>query len=344
MNNEIKIKRTVSEDPAFQLLISHLDNELWNELHEDQATYDQFNQVPGIQTAIVVYINGKPAAIGCFKVYDENTVEIKRMFVEKGFRGKGLSKHVLNELEQWAVESGYQYAVLETSWRFKVAQNLYTGAGYEVIENYDPYKGLKESVCMKKKLNALVPDESTAPKHSDVNEGSPFFERKDIEYFDFEEDFVEKDIRCIPMIIRFKMDKGGIKLKLKEWNKFSVAERIELSKMPCDNDTEVKQYSRHLAGLIKKHTGNAATNLEIDQQPAWDNTYSVPVEIAKKMKEFDLIISIQEWKTLTQLQRFALMKLSRPGHESKNFIRAVKEFGLIPGDQKIEADFLSGQL
>ena len=61
-----------------------------------------------------------------------------------------------------------------------------------------------------------------------------------IEYFDFEEDFVEKNIRCIPMIVRFKMDKAGIKLKLTEWSKFSVEERIELSKRPCDSEEESK--------------------------------------------------------------------------------------------------------
>ena len=61
------------------------------------------------------------------------------------------------------------------------------------------------------------------------------------------------------------------------------------------------------------------------------------------MNEFGLIISKQQWKTLTQLQRFALLKLSRPGHESKNFIRAVKEFGLIPGEQKKDTKFLSRQ-
>src|SRR5687767_6750381 len=266
MNNELKIVRTGSDDPAFRLLISHLDNELWNELREDQATYDQFNQVPGIQTAIVVNVNGKPAAIGCFKVHDTSTIEIKRMFVEKEFRGKGLSKLVLNELEQWAVESGYQFAVLETSVHFKVAQNLYFGAGYDIIENYEPYKGLKESVCMKKKLNFLSLKESSESTQRDINRVSPFFERKDIEYFDFEEDFVEKNIRCIPMIIRFKMDKAGIKLKLKEWSNFSVEERIELAKMRCESEEEANQYNEHLAGLIKKHTGNPTTNMEVDLQ------------------------------------------------------------------------------
>ena len=337
MNKQLQIKRTACDDPDFQLLISRLDNELWNELREDQATYDQYNKVAGIQTAIIVYVNGKPAAIGCFKELKRKTVEIKRMFVEKEFRGQGLSKHVLTELEQWAFESGYQYAQLETSVHFIVAQNLYTSSGYEIIGNYGQYKGLTESVCMKKILNYHSPQGRKEPG----KEVSPFFKRKDIEYFDFEEDFVENNVRCIPMIVRFKMDRAGIKLQLREWSKFSENEKIELSKMKCDRQAEVKKYYDHLAELIKNHTGNDATNLEIAQQPEWDNLGSVPVAIIERMNEIGLNISMQQWKTLTQLQRFALTKLSRPGHESRNFTRAVKEFDLIPDGQKIETEFLS---
>ena len=81
MNTGVKIKRTDSNDPDFQLLITHLDYELWNELKEDQATYDQYNKVPDVKTAVVLYVNDKPVAIGCFKEYNKVTVEIKRMFV-----------------------------------------------------------------------------------------------------------------------------------------------------------------------------------------------------------------------------------------------------------------------
>jgi GNAT superfamily N-acetyltransferase len=153
MQEVITIKRTNSNDPDFQLLVSHLDNELWNELKEDQSTYDQYNKVPDLQTVVVIYINEKPVACGCFKQYRSDTVEIKRMFVEKEYRGKGLSKIILNELEQWAMESGFHFAILETSVHFKTAQTLYSNAGYIVIDNYDQYAGLEESVCMKKDLS-----------------------------------------------------------------------------------------------------------------------------------------------------------------------------------------------
>lgn len=152
MNNGLIIQRTSANNPDFIYLVSLLDHELWVELNEDQSTYDQYNKVPNIQTAIIIYAAEKPVAIGCFKEYNTNTVEIKRMYVDKAYRGKGISKMILQELERWAIENGFEYSILETSIHFNVAQSLYKNAGYYIIDNYDQYAGLKESVCMKKKL------------------------------------------------------------------------------------------------------------------------------------------------------------------------------------------------
>lgn len=152
MLKNMHIRRTTTGDSDFQQLVVLLDHELWNELNEDQATYDQYNKVPDIKTAILVYEGGEAVACGCFKELKKNTVEIKRMFVKKGSRGKGYSKAVLQELEQWARERGYRFAILETSVHFNTAKTLYQTNGYQVVPNYPPYVGLPESVCMKKAL------------------------------------------------------------------------------------------------------------------------------------------------------------------------------------------------
>jgi GNAT superfamily N-acetyltransferase len=144
--------RTSTSHPDFMLLIQLLDHELWNELNEDQATYDQYNKVPDLETAVIVYIDNTPAACGCFKEFAKDTIEIKRMYVQKAFRGKGLSKKVLHELEAWGRERNYQNAVLETSIHFNVAQQLYNSNGYTTITNYPPYEELSESICMGKAL------------------------------------------------------------------------------------------------------------------------------------------------------------------------------------------------
>ncbi|WP_207493115.1 GNAT family N-acetyltransferase [Aridibaculum aurantiacum] len=146
------VKRTDTSDPGFQQLVHKLDHELWNELLEDQATYDPLNKVPDIKTAVLVYVNNEAAACGCFKEYATGTIEVKRMFVQKEYRGKGLSKIVLQELEQWAKELGYHSALLETSIHFDVAINLYKSNGYVQVKNYPPYEGFEESICLGKRL------------------------------------------------------------------------------------------------------------------------------------------------------------------------------------------------
>ncbi|MBA2498623.1 MAG: GNAT family N-acetyltransferase [Chitinophagaceae bacterium] len=147
------MKRTHTEDPDFISLIRQLDHELWNELQEDQATYDPFNNVAGMPNAIVLYDNDIPVASGCLKKISTDRAEVKRMFVQKAYRGRGLSKKILKELETWATEMNFRELVLETSVHFNTAKQLYLGAGFTIIPNYPPYVGLEDSVCMKKNMD-----------------------------------------------------------------------------------------------------------------------------------------------------------------------------------------------
>ena len=152
--------------------------------------------------------------------------------------------------------------------------------------------------------------------------------RREAIYFDFEEDFVEENIRCIPMCVRFKLDACGIKLQLREWSKMSVGERNSLAEMSCLTDMDIRKYRSYLQQIIFNRTGNNATELMIDKNPAWCSQYAVPPMVKERLNEFGWAISLRQWAGLTNLQRFALMKLSKPGHEQRNFPLAVKEFSL----------------
>jgi GNAT superfamily N-acetyltransferase len=152
MDNQLTIKRTDSNDADFNTLIRQLDHELWTIMNEVQATYDQYNKVPDLPTVVLAYDNNKVVGCGCFKKFDDTTVEIKRMFVVPESRGKNVATAVLAELEKWAKELNYTMAVLETGKRMTPANQLYKKNGYSITENYGQYIGLEESVCMKKKL------------------------------------------------------------------------------------------------------------------------------------------------------------------------------------------------
>lgn len=157
---------------------------------------------------------------------------------------------------------------------------------------------------------------------------SEFVGLSGIEYFRFEEDFIEQNVRCIPMIVRFKMDAVGIKLKLSEWSKFSVAERRELAVRDCSTVEELGDYRNMLAQLVVRYTGLGPAYMNIDTHPAWAKLYEIPIMLEERARECGIVISLLQWREMSDLQRFALIKLSRPGHESKNFIKALKEFGL----------------
>ena len=147
-------------------------------------------------------------------------------------------------------------------------------------------------------------------------------------FFSFETDFVDS-LRCIPMIVRMKLDTCGVKLKLEHWNQFSEAEKQALVEKPCSSVAEADSYRQWLQNLIIKKTGNPAKELEIDPHPEWLNENQIPDAVQTKAGECELCLTSQQWSNLTPSQRFALIKLSRPSHENRNFVPALKEFGII---------------
>lgn len=146
-------------------------------------------------------------------------------------------------------------------------------------------------------------------------------------YFEFEQDFIGS-LRCIPMVVRHHLDTCGVKLKLEHWNHFTQAERQQLVDWPCQTPAEAQQYREQLQALITQQTGAPAKTLAIAEVPDWQMVQTIPAAVKTKFEQQEVPLSVEQWAGLTELQRFALIKLSRPSHENLNFIPAVKEFGL----------------
>lgn len=152
MNSIVEVVKTTSKNPDFVSLIKTFDNYLWERYPELKNNYWGNNVIEFNPNVVVIYLEGKAVACGCFKKYDKQTIEIKRMFVSPEARGLGLAQRVLQELELWALESGYSVSVLETLYKQEEAISLYQKVGYSIVDNYGPYVGLDKSVCMKKEI------------------------------------------------------------------------------------------------------------------------------------------------------------------------------------------------
>jgi len=151
----MKIVRTTSDSPDFRELVVLLDNDLDSRYGVLQEHYNQFNRIEANNTVVVAYLEDIPVGCGCFKKFDNDSVEIKRMFVKDDYRGKGIARKILTELEKWATEIGYKNTVLETGSKQFEAINFYTNFGYNRIENFGQYAGNTNSICMSKSLVEL---------------------------------------------------------------------------------------------------------------------------------------------------------------------------------------------
>lgn len=154
----LSLVRTTSENPDFRALVQLLDQDLAERDGAEHGFYAQYNTITTLNHVVVAYKNELPVGCGAFKellphvIIWLSAVEIKRMYVQPAHRRKGIAQAVLSELEKWASELGYTSTVLETGKRQPEAINLYRECDYVFMPNYGQYKGVENSVCMRKTL------------------------------------------------------------------------------------------------------------------------------------------------------------------------------------------------
>ncbi|MGM9380396.1 GNAT family N-acetyltransferase [Streptomyces antibioticus] len=101
----------------------------------------------------------RPVATGGWRSQDANgegnqdgDAELKRMFVIRDMRGRGLARRMLLALEEDARAAGRTRMVLETGTEQPEAIALYTSSGYEPCVKFGYYRDYDSSRCYAKPL------------------------------------------------------------------------------------------------------------------------------------------------------------------------------------------------
>jgi GNAT superfamily N-acetyltransferase len=144
---------TNGKDIRFIELCRELDNFLNEAVGvEEQGEYNQYNTLEDIHDVVLLMENNKAIACGSFKEYESQVAEMKRVFVKKDYRKRGLSKLIIKELEAKAKANGYTKLILETGKQLKTAIITYKSYGYTIRNNFGQYENMPDSVCMEKVL------------------------------------------------------------------------------------------------------------------------------------------------------------------------------------------------
>ncbi len=148
----VTLKKSNSKDPDFIGMVKLLDADLRARDGEDHDFYAQFNGIEDLELVILAYKEHTPIGCGALKRYNNNCMEIKRMFVTPKERGKGIASMILKTMENWAANNNFSSCILETGLRQPEAIALYKKNNYLPQPNYGPYKEIPNSVCFIKKL------------------------------------------------------------------------------------------------------------------------------------------------------------------------------------------------
>ena len=153
----IAIEAVDPRGTAAAALIAALTRELAHRYAEEDGSGNFAPaDVLGPRSAFVIAtVGGRPVACGAYRPLEEPIAEIKRMYVEPSYRGRGLGRRVLADLEARARRDGYAVVRLETGSAQPEAIHLYESVGYRRIENYGVYQGNPRSVCFEKTLERL---------------------------------------------------------------------------------------------------------------------------------------------------------------------------------------------
>jgi hypothetical protein len=143
---------------------------------------------------------------------------------------------------------------------------------------------------------------------------------------------MERTLEYMPMSVRLKLDLCGFKLSLVQWCGLPLTVRQTVLEMRCEVPHEILRMRRYLESTLDAFQLGPLAPLQCDRE-AWNANSRVPAALVSAMNALGLPRAGRAaWSGLSNLQRFALIELSREGRARK-LEAALEEFGLRRGDE-----------
>jgi putative acetyltransferase len=133
---------------------------LYPELHDPQAPSPTNPPTPARGAYFVAYEGAQAIGMGAHRPIDQETSEVRRMYVLSSARRTGLAKCLLDQIEAHARAQGFRRLMLETGYRQIPAMRLYEACGFQRIPPFGVYKDDPTSVCYEKSIAPASPSEA----------------------------------------------------------------------------------------------------------------------------------------------------------------------------------------
>lgn len=126
------IKRNCSDEQVLRLFSEH-DDFMIDFLGEDKRYYTRYTDGENLEAVWVAYQDGEPAGCAAYRRKDEDTGEIKRLFVREEYRGRGLARALFAAVKSHAKAEGCRKLFLDTRITLEPAVTMYRNLGFQVV-------------------------------------------------------------------------------------------------------------------------------------------------------------------------------------------------------------------
>jgi len=146
-----------------------------------------------------------------------------------------------------------------------------------------------------------------------------------IRRFNFEDE-VHHSLACVPMAVRRKLDRVGVKVGLEQWKALARGERLAICHLPVERHDEREALRLFINEAVRRVCGEEPRTLAEAQRAVADPPAKLPGQLAERARAAGVTLDQAAWERLDADERYALIKLGGGAEVSHNLAAALVEF------------------
>jgi len=146
-----------------------------------------------------------------------------------------------------------------------------------------------------------------------------------IRHFKFEQEMYET-LDLVPMAVRRKLDKIGIKLGLEQWQALGRGERLAICHLPVNLEEECEALRVFVQESVKRTSGAEPKIMPEAERAIAEPPAEPPALLIERSQAAGFVLDEDSWSKLDTDARYALIKMGAGKSVSQNFTAALQEF------------------
>jgi hypothetical protein len=145
-----------------------------------------------------------------------------------------------------------------------------------------------------------------------------------IRRFNFEDE-VHQSLSCVPMAVRRKLDRIGLKIGLQQWQQLSRGERLAVCHLPVESAEEQDVVRLFMREAVEHRGGGVIKEMPEAARRATEPPSAPPATLIENARAAGVALGQADWSRLDDAERYALIKLGGAAEPSHNLTAALHE-------------------